>query len=203
MRIARQNRWDLPVEEALCLQRRLAAAVDTSARLGRVRLVAGADAAYHPDGERLVAAVVVVALQGLEVVEEATARASPTPAASASPVISATASTCRPSAAPRRLAGEHGAVGAGRGSWSWLRDGRERLGVALRTRDGVRPVYVSPGYAIGLRDARALVLRTCAGYRLPEPTRRANLLVNALRRGELTPRPPGPASGRAAPASGP
>src|SRR5205823_13421141 len=71
VRIARQNRWDLPVEEALCLQRRLAAAVDTSARLGRVRLVAGADAAYHPDGERLVAGVVVVVLPGLEVVEEA------------------------------------------------------------------------------------------------------------------------------------
>src|SRR5205823_14774345 len=137
----RQNPWDCADGEALCRRRGQGAAGDTSARLERVRLDAGAYADYHPDGERLVAAVVVVALKGLEVVEEATARASPTPAASASPVISATASTCRPSAAPRRLAGEHGAVGAGRGSWSWLRDGRERLGVALRTRDGVRPVY--------------------------------------------------------------
>ena len=107
--------------------------------------------------------------------------------------------------AKSRLAGEHGPVGVRRGSWSWLRDGSERLGVVLRTRDGVRPVYVSPGWAIGFRDARALVLATSAGYRLPEPTRRANLLVNALRRGEPTPppAPPGPASGRAAPASGP
>ena len=54
-------------------------------------------------------------------------------------------------------------------------------------------------------QTRALVLGTSAGFRLPEPTRRANLLVNALRRGEPTPppAPPGPASARAAPASGP
>src|SRR5439155_348665 len=71
MRIRRTHRWDLSVEEALRLQHRLAPAVDTGARLGRMRLVAGADAAYHQDGERLVAAVVVLALPGLEVVEEA------------------------------------------------------------------------------------------------------------------------------------
>src|SRR5207245_8638792 len=71
MRIRRTHRWDLSVEEALRLQHRLAPAVDTGARLGRVRLVAGADAAYHQDGERLVAAVVVLALPGLEVVEAA------------------------------------------------------------------------------------------------------------------------------------
>jgi len=69
VRIARTHRWDLSVEEALRLQRRIATAIDTGARLGRVRLVAGADAAYHRDGERLVAAVVVLALPGLEVVE--------------------------------------------------------------------------------------------------------------------------------------
>ena len=61
------------MEAALRLQRRLAATVDTGARLARVHLVAGADAAYHQDGERLVAAVVVIALPGLEVVEQASA----------------------------------------------------------------------------------------------------------------------------------
>src|SRR5438552_7999754 len=60
---------------------------------------------------------------------------------------------------------------------TWLRSSSaitsSRLGVMLRTRDAVRPVDVSPGWAIGFRDARALVLGTSAGYRLPEPTRRA------------------------------
>jgi len=93
--------------------------------------------------------------------------------------------------AKTRLVGEHAPVGERRGSWAWLRDGRERLGMVVRTRDGVRPVFVSPGFAIGFRDALAVVLRTAGGYRLPEPTRRANLLVNALRRGE---HPPGDAA---------
>jgi len=245
VRIARTHRWDLSVEAALRLQRRLAATVDTGARLARVRLVAGADAAYHQDGERLVAAVVVIALPGLEVVEQASAEGRVTfpyvPGLFGFREAPIVLRACRRLRArpdvlvcdgqgiahPRRfglachlgycldlptvgcaksrLAGEHGPVAAQRGSWSWLRDGSERLGVVLRTRDAVRPVYVSPGWAIGFRDARALVLGTSAGYRLPEPTRRANLLVNALRRGEPTPppAPPAPASGRAAPASGP
>ena len=245
MRIARTHRWDLSLEAALRLQRRLAATVDTGARLARVRLVAGADAAYHQDGERLVAAVVVIALPGLEVVEQASAEGRVTfpyvPGLFGFREAPIVLRACRRLRArpdvlvcdgqgiahPRRfglachlgycldlptvgcaksrLAGEHGPVAAQRGSWSWLRDGSERLGVVLRTRDAVRPVYVSPGWAIGFRDARALVLGTSAGYRLPEPTRRANLLVNALRRGEPTPppAPPAPASGRAAPASGP
>jgi len=245
VRIARTHRWDLSVEAALRLQRRLAATVDTGARLARVRLVAGADAAYHQDGERLVAAVVVIALPGLEVVEQASAEGRVTfpyvPGLFGFREAPIVLRACRRLRArpdvlvcdgqgiahPRRfglachlgycldlptvgcaksrLAGEHGPVAAWRGSWSWLRDGSERLGVVLRTRDAVRPVYVSPGWAIGFRDARALVLGTSAGYRLPEPTRRANLLVNALRRGEPTPppAPPAPASGRAAPASGP
>jgi len=244
VRIARTHRWHLSVEAALRLQRRLAAAVDTGARLGRVRLVAGADAAYHRDGERLVAAVVVLALPGLEVVEEASAEGRVgfpyVPGLFGfreAPIVlrACTRLRTRPDvlvcdgqgiAHPRRfglachlgycldlptigcaksrLTGEHGPPGARRGSWSWLRQGSERLGVVLRTRDAVRPVYVSPGWAIGFRDARALVLDTSAGYRLPEPTRRANLLVNALRRGAPTPPArPGPASARAAPASGP
>jgi len=245
VRIARTHRWDLSVEAALRLQRRLAATVDTGARLARARLVAGADAAYHQDGERLVAAVVVIALPGLEVVEQASAEGRVTfpyvPGLFGFREAPIVLRACRRLRArpdvlvcdgqgiahPRRfglachlgycldlptvgcaksrLAGEHGPVAARRGSWSWLRDGSERLGVVLRTRDAVRPVYVSPGWAIGFRDARALVLGTSAGYRLPEPTRRANLLVNALRRGEPTPppAPPAPASGRAAPASGP
>jgi len=234
MRIRRTHRWDLSVEEALRLQHRLAPAVDTGARLGRVRLVAGADAAYHQDGERLVAAVVVLALPGLEVVEEASAagrvgfpeapivlRACGRLRARPDVLVCDGQGIAHPrrfglachlgycldlptiGCAKSRLAGEHGPVGARRGSWAWLRDGGERLGVVLRTREGVRPVYVSPGWAIGFGDARALVLATSAGYRLPEPTRRANLLVNALRRAPTPPPPPNPASGRAAPASGP
>ena len=52
----------------------------------------------------------------------------------------------------------------------------------LSAKTGVKPVFVSVGYKIDLRSAAELVLATCRGYRLPEPTRQAHLHVNALRR---------------------
>lgn len=48
------------------------------------------------------------------------------------------------------------------------------MGAALRTRDGVSPVYVSIGHKVDLPAARELVLACCKGLRLPEPTRQAH-----------------------------
>jgi deoxyribonuclease V len=58
------------------------------------------------------------------------------------------------------------------------------VGVALRTRDRVSPVYVSPGHLMDLSTAIDLILRlTPSGtLRLPETTRRAHALVNIVRR---------------------
>jgi deoxyribonuclease V len=61
-----------------------------------------------------------------------------------------------------------------RGAWSPLTDDGDLLGAVLRTRDGVRPVYVSVGHRVSLRTAVALVLGCGAGRRLPEPTRLAH-----------------------------
>jgi deoxyribonuclease V len=71
-----------------------------------------------------------------------------------------------------------------RGSWTPLVDKGETVGAALRTKDRTGPVFVSPGHLIDLEGAVELTLRCDGGYRQPEPTRRAHLLVNALRRGE-------------------
>jgi deoxyribonuclease V len=56
------------------------------------------------------------------------------------------------------------------------------VAMALRTRRGSRPLYVSIGHRVGLDTAVDWVLRSGAGYRLPEPTRLAHLESNALRR---------------------
>src|SRR5256714_2057450 len=74
-----------------------------------------------------------------------------------------------------------------RGSWTELVDKGEVVGAAVRTKKGVQPMYVSPGHLIDLAGAIELTLRCDGGYRQPEPTRRAHLLVNALRRGERQP----------------
>ena len=112
----------------------------------------------------------------------ATARASPTRAASASPAISDCCSTSPRSAWPS-LVGTHGAVPDERGAWVPLRDGKETIGAVLRSRQGVKPLYVSPGHRIGLASAVAWVLACLTRYRLPETTRWAHRLASEKVRG--------------------
>ncbi|MGR8920043.1 MAG: endonuclease V [Gammaproteobacteria bacterium] len=80
-----------------------------------------------------------------------------------------------------RLCGEHADPGAARGACAALVDRGEHVGNVLRTRAGVRPVYVSVGSGIDLGRATELVLESAPRYRLPEPIRAADRL--ASRRG--------------------
>lgn len=79
------------------------------------------------------------------------------------------------------LTGEPGVPGECRGSTAPLTERGKTVGRVVRTRDGVSPVFVSIGHRISLRTAVKWVLATGGGYRIPEPTRRAHLAVNALR----------------------
>jgi deoxyribonuclease V len=84
-------------------------------------------------------------------------------------------------AAKSLLVGEHGRLGLARGSRSRLTLHGRRVGDVVRTRTGVRPIYVSPGHRVGFERAVRLVLSTTRGLRLPEPTRLAHIAVNRLR----------------------
>ena len=83
--------------------------------------------------------------------------------------------------AKSRLVGVHGPVGEKRGDWAGLIHQERQVGAVLRTRDRIKPLFVSQGHRIGLGRAVALVLSCCRGYRIPEPIRRAHLAVNRLR----------------------
>jgi len=72
------------------------------------------------------------------------------------------------------LCGRYGDLGDERGERAPLIDGGEVVGMALRTRCGVKPVYVSVGHKVDLDEACRWVLDCCRGYRLPEPTRLAH-----------------------------
>ena len=74
--------------------------------------------------------------------------------------------------------GTHGAVPPARGRWVALRDGRERIGAVLRTRAGVKPVYVSIGHRVSLETAIRYTLACTTRYRLPETTRWAHRLAS-------------------------
>lgn len=75
------------------------------------------------------------------------------------------------------LVGAHAALADERGARVPLLHERECVGVALRTREGVRPIYVSVGHRIDLGRAVELVLACAPRYRLPEPIRLADRLA--------------------------
>jgi len=84
--------------------------------------------------------------------------------------------------AKSRLIGTHREPAERPGSRVPLRDGREVIGHVVRTKFNVKPLYISVGHLIDRTSAVKWVLRSCRGYRVPEPTRQAHLLVNEIRR---------------------
>jgi deoxyribonuclease V len=93
--------------------------------------------------------------------------------------------------AKSRLCGRHRRVGRHRGCRVALRLGGKVVGAVVRTRSGVKPLYVSVGHRITLSEAVAWVLRAAANVRLPEPTRQAHRLVTRLKSVPVA-RPPRP-----------
>ena len=76
--------------------------------------------------------------------------------------------------AKSNLRGRHGPLDRERGARATLEDQGDVVGAALRTREGVSPIYVSVGHKVDLPSGLRWVLACCAGYRMPEPTRLAH-----------------------------
>jgi deoxyribonuclease V len=207
--------WPRTTEEALAVQDELRAQVDTvGPGPAAPATVAGLDVAYHEDGERLAAAVVVLDAASHAVVDSAVVLGRPAfgyvPGLFAFRELPALLAalerlTVRPDvlvcdghglAHPRRfglachlgvltglpsfgvgktpLVGTWDAPADRRGEWAALVDGGEILGRVLRTRAGVKPVFVSVGHRIDLATATALTMALTPRYRLPETTRAAD-----------------------------
>lgn len=216
------HRWSLTPKQAIRLQRRLADHVRVEP-LGRpARIVAGADMAFSPDGQRCVAGVVIYECSSGTVLEQVLAwrparfpyvpgllsfREAPAVLAAvrklktrpdlfmfdahglahprrlglashAGLLIGAPAIGC----AKSRLCGQHREPPAAPGRFAPLIHADETVGAVLRTRAGVKPVFVSVGHRVTLDDAIRVVLACVTRYRLPEPTRLAHILVTHHRR---------------------
>ena len=76
--------------------------------------------------------------------------------------------------AKTRLVGNYEEPPLTRGGVSYLTDDKKTIGAVVRTRPGVKPVFVSIGHLVDLNDSIQMVLKSCRGYRLPEPVRRAH-----------------------------
>lgn len=83
--------------------------------------------------------------------------------------------------AKSRLVGTHEDVPPEKGAQRPLEDRGECIGAVLRTRAGVRPLYISIGHRISLPAAVDYVLRCTTRYRLPETTRAAHTLASKTR----------------------
>jgi len=86
--------------------------------------------------------------------------------------------------AKTRLIGDYHEMGEEVGCYSHLTVQDKVVGAVLRTRKNVKPVFVSPGHKIDLNTSIDLVLKSCCGYRLPEPVRQAHKLVKKTATGK-------------------
>ena len=80
--------------------------------------------------------------------------------------------------AKTRLCGVYADPPNERGAWTPLRANGETIGAVLRTRPGVKPLYISSGHRVSLETAIDYVMACCTRYRLPETTRWAHRLAS-------------------------
>jgi deoxyribonuclease V len=84
--------------------------------------------------------------------------------------------------AKKLLCGEVCELGNEVGDSTPIMNNSKEVGRAVRSRENVKPLYVSPGHMIDIRTAVELVIDLLRGYRLPEPLRLAHVMANKQRR---------------------
>ncbi|MEW6002496.1 MAG: deoxyribonuclease V [Nitrospirota bacterium] len=87
--------------------------------------------------------------------------------------------------AKSRLIGEYKEPEYKKGEWSSLKYGKKVVGAVLRTKDNIRPIFVSPGHKIDLRVSIKIVLSCTSTYRIPDPLRKADHISKKIKK-ELT-----------------
>jgi len=80
-----------------------------------------------------------------------------------------------------KLVGKYRDPGELKGNWTELLFNGQIVGAVLRTRDSVRPLFVSPGHRIDLQGAIRIALACVGRYRIPEPLRSADMLSTKTR----------------------
>jgi deoxyribonuclease V len=80
--------------------------------------------------------------------------------------------------AKSKLYGKYEEPASEKGSRSYLYDYKDNpIGVVLRTKDNVKPVFISPGNLIGINKSVEIIMKCVTKYRIPKPTRIADIQV--------------------------
>jgi deoxyribonuclease V len=70
--------------------------------------------------------------------------------------------------------------GFSRGDYDMIfREGKV-VGAVLRTKENIKPIFVSPGHKIDLETSIQIVLNSCKGFRIPEPLRKAHQISHFI-----------------------
>lgn len=85
--------------------------------------------------------------------------------------------------AKNNLTGDYDEPGMEKGDYNYIKENDERIGIVLRSRTNVKPIFVSPGHKVSFSDSREIVMQCLTKYKLPKTTRMAHDLVNRLRLG--------------------
>jgi len=83
------------------------------------------------------------------------------------------------------LVGDYREPDSKKGSKSPLNENGEQIGIVYRSRTDVNPIFISPGHRALFKDTESIIKKCLTRYKLPETTRKAHMLVNKLRRGEV------------------
>jgi deoxyribonuclease V len=83
--------------------------------------------------------------------------------------------------AKSRLYGRHKEPANEMFAESPMYDKGELIGIALRSKEHCNPIYISPGHNISMQQSVDVIKNCIRGYRIPEPTRQAHILVNKIR----------------------
>lgn len=84
--------------------------------------------------------------------------------------------------ARKLLTGYHRPIAPAKGSFQPITSRSKEVGVAYRSKDNVKPIFVSPGHKCDMAQAREIVVKNLRGFRLPEPLRLAHLMANKYKR---------------------
>lgn len=87
--------------------------------------------------------------------------------------------------AKKPLVGHFNEPGPALGSSTPVFDHGEEIGLSLRSKLNVKPIFISPGHRTDIPSSKELILACIRRHKLPEPTRQAHLVVNRLRRREI------------------
>ena len=220
MKIKKHHSWDLTYQQAVALQKSLAAKIICKDMFGTVKKIAGVDVKYIKDTNRFICAIIIFSYPTLEIIEIKYSESIPgfpyIPGLLSfreGPVIEKCFKKIRnvpdiiffdghglchqrrlglashlgllldlPSigCAKKKLCGSYDEylLGSERGDYSDITDkdvaGRDEvIGAALRTRVGVKPVFISTGHKISLASAIQYTI-SVSRFKIPEPTRLAH-----------------------------